>query len=142
MTLEFQHRVVTVGQTRDGDTYGFHCRILPDTIQSIVGRLLGFDCPESRRLLCRECGLRTSDYELAKAAETYNVAVAFLNGPGDLWCRREMKRDSFGRELVTVWHVIDGIETDLGTSLLDAGLATPWPTRWHEVFDPLRNRTY
>ena len=132
--LEYQHRVATVLNTKDGDTYGFACRLTPHVTEEIIGRLQGFDCPESRR--------PASDFEIGKAHEAYNLAVAFLNGPGDLWCRRELKRDSFGRELVTIWHVIDGLETDLGTSLLDAGLAVRWPTRWWQVYDPLRNRIY
>src|SRR5215207_4389900 len=126
VTLEFQHRISTVLKTIDGDTQGFAVRVLPDTVQTIVGRLLGFDCPESRR--------PASDYEIGKAAEAYNLAVAFLNGPGALWCRRELKRDSFGRELVDVWHVIDGIETHLGEALYDAGLATRWPVKWRHIY--------
>ena len=97
-------------------------------IEEIVGRLQGFDCPESRR--------PASDYEIAKSKEALALALDFLGSPGDLWCRREMKRDSLGRELVTIWHVLDGIETDLGTALHDAELATIWPTRWWQVYDP------
>lgn len=132
MTLEYQHRVATVLHTIDGDSYGFHLRVTPMITEEIEARLQGFDCPESRR--------PASSFEIGKAAEAYNLAVAFLNAPGDLWCRRELKRDSFGRELVTIWHLSGGLITDLGESLSDAGLAVRWPIRWWQTFDPQRNK--
>jgi endonuclease YncB( thermonuclease family) len=128
--VEFQQRVVTVKRTRDGDTYEVDVRLTPRITEAIVGRLQGFDCPESKR--------PASDFEIGKSHEALNIAIAFLNSPGALWCRRELKTDSFGRELVTLWHVVDEIQTDLGETLFGMGLATRWPTRWHEVYDPLR----
>jgi endonuclease YncB( thermonuclease family) len=130
--VEFQHRVVTVKRTRDGDTYGFDCRLTPKIIEDIVGRLQGFDCPESRR--------PASDFEIGKSHEALNVALEFLNSPGALWCRRELKTDSFGRELVTLWHVVDEIQTDLGETLFGMALATRWPMRWWQLYDPLRRQ--
>lgn len=133
MTLEYQHRVAVVRNTKDGDSYGIDWRVTPHIIESADTRLQGFDCPESRR--------PASPYEIGKAAEAYNLAVAFLNAPGDLWCRRELKREKYGRELVTIWHDYDGIATDLGEALFDAGLAVRWPTRWWQTFDPQRNKS-
>jgi endonuclease YncB( thermonuclease family) len=132
MTLEFQQRIATVKRSRDGDTHEFDVRLTPAVTEAIVGRLQGWDCPESRR--------PASDFEIGKSVETLNVAIAFLNSLGVLWCRRELKRDSFGRELVTVWHVIDEIQTDLGETLHGMGLATLWPVRWWQVYDPSRGR--
>jgi endonuclease YncB( thermonuclease family) len=130
MPLEFQQRVETVKRSRDGDTSEMDVRLTPRIREAIVGRLQGWDCPESKR--------PASDFEIGKSHEALNVALQFLNSPGALWCRRELKTDSFGRELVTLWHTIDEIQTDLGETLFGMGLATRWPKRWWQVFDPLR----
>jgi endonuclease YncB( thermonuclease family) len=130
MPLEYQQRVETVKRSRDGDTSEFDVRLTPRIREALVGRLQGWDCPESKR--------PASDYEIGKSHEALNIAIDFLNSPGALWCRRELKTDSFGRELVTLWHVVDEIQTDLAETLYGMGLATRWPQRWWQRYDPTR----
>jgi hypothetical protein len=49
--------------------------------------------------------------------------------------------DDFGRWLGHVWfETPDGHKTLLGEVLKAAGLATDWPMRWHEKYDPERNK--
>lgn len=128
MTSEFESIVTAVDRAKDGDTAAYTIRVAPRLREDLVGRILGVDCPESRR--------PASDYEIAQSKRALALTREFITGPGNLWSRREMKTDSFGRELVTLWHELDGIRTDLAQALVDAQLATWWPLRWWQAYDP------
>jgi endonuclease YncB( thermonuclease family) len=131
VTVEYCHIVTAVNKTKDGDTAAVTTRITPTLREDIVGRIAGIDCPETRR--------PASAFEIGKAGEALVMTRAFITGPGDLWCRR-VGEDDFGRALVYLWHELGSIITDLGQVLVDAGLATIWPTRWWQVYDPTGRR--
>lgn len=128
MTREFENVVVAVSHAKDGDTACYTIQLTPTLREDVIGRILGFDCPETRR--------PASDFERTSAKLALAFTRAFITGPGALWSRREMVRDAFGRDLVTLWHEVGEIRTDLGEALFDACLATRWPTKWYEVYDP------
>jgi endonuclease YncB( thermonuclease family) len=128
-TLPYVYRVVEVVKVTDGDTYwlrldvGFRQQILIDC------RLSGWDAPEM---------YRGSDYEKRQARVAQKVASDWLAAALDvgLWIRTEKDPDSFGRWLGVLW--VDGSDeagTDLGMVLATQGLASPWPTRWHDQYD-------
>jgi endonuclease YncB( thermonuclease family) len=135
-TLPYVYRVVAVEKVSDGDTYwlrldvGFRQQILIDC------RLDGYDCPEITK---------GSAFEKAEAkrARMYSAAwLASLPAYDDgLWIRTEKDPDSFGRWLGDLWYEGDNGQYHLGRALAGAQLATEWPTRWHEVYDPNRDRT-
>jgi len=141
VTLPFTYQVASVGRTRDGDTYEWTVRIAHDLLRETVARMYGYDTPETSRGKCGACGLYTSAGEKQRATMALALAREFITGPGDLWCRVDPDdpEDSFGRELVQVWHEIGDVATSLGQVLVDAHLATVWPIRWHHVYDPFRN---
>lgn len=141
MTRPYEYVVQRVTGTNDGDTSRFDLRATPDLLWSVTARLYGYDTPESRRTRCGTCRLYASAYELRMAIAALDWTKRFLSGEGQLWARVEEKTDSFGRQLTTVWHEVDDVRTSLGESLVDAGLASVWPTRWHEVHDPHRDRS-
>ena len=67
MTLEYQHRVDAVDRSRDGDTSEFTVRLTPRIREGLVGRLMGWDCPESRR--------PASDYEIRRSRDALAIAL-------------------------------------------------------------------
>ena len=125
-TREYVQRVTEVVRVVDGDTY--HLRVsLPFYLSAVITvRLDGFDCPEinSGTVAERNAG------QVAKS-----IAAGFLTQP-TLWVRTEKDPDNFGRWLGDVWSEdADGNQTHLGDTLRAQGLASIWPTRWHEEFE-------
>ena len=128
------YRITEVIKVTDGDTYwlrvdtGFRQTLLVNI------RLLGYDCPERHR---------GSDFEKTEAVRATSIATDFLAPtvptPGaSLWVRTEKDPDDFGRWLGDVWLESDGDqwpERHLGAELRSHGLASIWPTRWHDEFD-------
>ena len=129
------YRLAPITLTLDGDSFKLSLNITPDTDRRYYCRLRGYDTPEKRR--------PASAYEMRMSFLALEHTRAFLTGPGVVWCHLTGNQ-TLGRELVDVWHEVAGsegpIRTDLGESLLDAGLATRWPQRWHEVWDVNRDR--
>jgi endonuclease YncB( thermonuclease family) len=128
-TLPYVQRITDVVRVVDGDTY--HLQVsLPFYLQAVITvRLDGFDCPE----------LNGGDaYEKQKGQEAKALAVEFLTlQDAILWVRTEKDPDSFGRWLGDIWSEdVDGNQQHLGDVLRAAGLASVWPTRWHQEFEP------
>ena len=129
---QYVYRVTEVVKVTDGDTYwikvdvGFRATVLVNI------RLDGYDCPE------RNSG---SLFEKNSAATATAFASLWLRdalGTG-LWVRTEKDPDNFGRWLGDVWVEYDGDqwpERHLGAELRAQGLASIWPTRWRQEFDP------
>ena len=130
-TEPYLYRVHQLTGSLDGDSFRLLLDVTPDTDRRYYTRPQGFDTPEKRK--------PASAYEIREAFRAQAAAREFLLGPGQLWCRLTGKQ-TFNRDLVDLFHEIDGIRTDLAEHLLDAGLATRWPTRWYQVYDPERNR--
>lgn len=139
--MRYTNPVLNTFIPKDGDTFGLAIGLSGTISENIVARLNGWDCPELKRRKCGTCGLYASPYEIRKATEAWQLTNDFIYSQGQLSSIREERRDAFGRELVELHHEIDGIVTDLGFALMDANLATSWPNRWHERFDPDRNKT-
>jgi endonuclease YncB( thermonuclease family) len=126
--------VVEVLRVVDGDTCWL--RIDPGyrALLLINVRLLGFDCPERHK---------GSDHEKAEALRATSVATEFLapvvpDLASTLWVRTEKDPDDFGRWLGDVWRESDTVDwptRHLGDVLRSQGLASVWPTRWHDEFD-------
>lgn len=129
-TREYVYRIAAVEKVTDGDTFwlrldvGFREALLVDC------RLDGWDAPETNR---------GSDYEKQQAQVAKQVTADFLtNVPAGavLWVATEKDPDDFGRWLGDVWQETpDGTKTHLGDVLAAQQLASPWPTRWHEMYD-------
>jgi endonuclease YncB( thermonuclease family) len=128
-TQPFVYQVADVLRIVDGDTFWLYCSVGFHETVLVDVRLLGFDCPEKNS---------GDDYEKQQAAKATAVTVEFLTtAPGVLWVRTEKDPDSFGRWLGEVWREADdGTRTLLGDVLRAEGLASIWPTRWHEEFEP------
>jgi len=129
MNQEYIYRVERIEKITDGDTYWFHLDVGFRQSQLTEIRLLGYDCPER---------YHGSPYERQQGAEAARVATEWLTAQTGLWVRTEKDPDSFGRWLGDIWND-DG--EYLREVLVGAKLATIWPIRWHEVYDPQRNRT-
>lgn len=127
-TLDYVFRVQEVDKVVDGDTYrlrvsvGFHLTAL------ITVRLDGWDCPELHGPTARE---------RAAAIAARDVAAAWLQAhTGTLFVHTEPDPDSFGRWLGDLWTDLDDRSVvHLGDALARLELATPWPTRWRDVYD-------
>lgn len=129
MRLPYIFKISGVLRVVDGDTahlelaLGFHASLV------VTIRLLGYDTPEKNKGSLHE----RNQSKIAQA-----VTERFLGQPtGQLWVRTEVDPDNFGRYLGDIWQeAADGTESHLGALLERRGLATVWPTRWFEVYDP------
>lgn len=139
--MRYTNPVLSTFRAKDGDTFGLTIGHSSTLTEKLVARINGYDCPETRRTKCSTCELYASLYEIGQAAKATELTIEFITSLGQLTSIREDKRDNFGRDLIQLHHEFDGIITDLGTALHDAELATVWPTRWHEVYDPKRDGT-
>jgi endonuclease YncB( thermonuclease family) len=129
----YDYRVSAVSRVVDGDTYdlvlrqpipfdfGFYIKVNPEATVRV--RLLGWDTPETRSgsAFERSCAATATALAMSWWAERRSVA----------WVHTE-KADDFGRWLGRVWCDDD---SELGEVLAGEGLATPWPTRWRDVYD-------
>lgn len=133
MTASREHvyRIAQVVRVVDGDTLWARVDVGFRFLALVNLRLAGIDCPETHK---------GSAYERAKAAEAKALALAFLAGHGWLWAATEPDPDDFGRWLADVWAETptgaEPVVEHLADQLLAAGLATRWPTRWRDVYDP------
>jgi endonuclease YncB( thermonuclease family) len=127
-TREYIYPVVEVVKVTDGDTFWLRLDVGFRGLLLIDCRLDGFDCPEVSR---------GTDFEKQQGGQATKVTAGFLtSAPGALWVRTEKDPDDFGRWLGEVWRETDdGTMTYLGDVLRDQGLASIWPTRWHDEFD-------
>lgn len=125
---QYVYRVARVEKVTDGDTFWLHLDIGFRETLLIDCRLDGWDCPETNR---------GSDYEKQQAKAATALTTDFLTNPAaPLWVRTEKDPDDFGRWLGDVWQETgDGTQTHLGDVLAAQQLASPWPTRWHEMYD-------
>lgn len=126
----YDYRVAEVVKVTDGDTYwlrldvGFRALVLVDV------RLNGYDCPESNR---------GSTFERERARAARELAAGFLDAgilADDLRVVTAHDPDDFGRWLGDVYRTGVDVNSHLGELLLNAELATVWPTRWRERYDP------
>jgi endonuclease YncB( thermonuclease family) len=127
-TQQYVFKINSILKVTDGDTFWAYCNVGFRETKLIEVRLLGFDAPEK---------YRGDAYEKEQAAKATEVTTEFLtNAPGVLWVRTEEDPDDFGRWLGEVWwETDDGTQTYLGDVLRDQGLASIWPTRWHEEYE-------
>lgn len=131
-TLEHVHKVIEVVKIDDGDTYWL--RIDADFHLSGVFdvRLDYRDAPELHR---------GDAYERAQAVVATTVATEwFTQHAGNIFVQTEKidskEEDDFGRWKGTIWADLpDGTQEYLGDVLRSKGLASIWPTRWHEEFE-------
>jgi endonuclease YncB( thermonuclease family) len=127
----YVYPVTEVVKVSDGDTYWFRVDVGFRENLLINCRLNGYDCPEKRS---------GSYYEKQQAIVATKVATDFLEEGvrlSDLWVETLPDPDDFGRWLGTVWRESETVvATTLGNLLRRAGLASLWPQRWHEEFDP------
>lgn len=123
MTAQYIYRVTEVVKVTDGDTYWFRLDVGFRGTLLVNIRLSGWDCPERHK---------GSAFERAQAAVATEAAQRYLEAPGGLWVQTQPDPDDFGRWLGDVWNESG---THLGDYLAALELATPWPTRWHEVYD-------
>lgn len=131
-TQDYVYRVTEVTRVVDGDTYWLRLDVGFRQEQLTEIRLYGVDCPERHR---------GSVFEKAEAKRATQEAEEWLAGAharGVLWVRTHKDPDDFGRWLGEVWADNDTVPEGremLGDYLKDIGLATTWPTRWHDVYD-------
>lgn len=112
----------------DGDTYDFKVDVGFHGVFAHRFRLFGYDTPEMRK---------GSPFERERGAAARDLATTWFGEVGAEIYVRTHKADSFGRWLADVHDGRDGEVGDhLGDVLAAADLATSWPTRWREVFDP------
>lgn len=142
MERQYVYRVVEILKITDGDTYWVYVDVGFRETKLIEVRLNGYDTPESaprsekyvkRGLDVMEAAARQA-IERDRAAQAKALANAYLVSAlqrDDLWVKT-YKADDFGRWLADVWT--EGTTT-LGEQLHSAGLASVWPTRWHEGFN-------
>lgn len=127
-TFPYVYKVTEVVKVTDGDTYwlrldvGFRQWILIDC------RLDGWDAPEMNR---------GSVYEKAQARVARQFAADWLTVALEdgLWIRTQKDPDDFGRWLGDLWTEDSDGEHHLGPALAEQGLASAWPTRWHDIYD-------
>jgi micrococcal nuclease len=134
-TAPYVYRVANVVRVVDGDTYDLALDVGFRVLMTLRIRLLGYDCPESRKGSAFERGAASS----AKAeAAAWFASVDLAPAGGVLWVRTEKDPDDFGRWLGEVWMEDDrgGRPTLLGNWLRSLSLASVWPKRWREEFDP------
>lgn len=128
-TQDYTYRVTKVERVVDGDTFWLRLDVGFRQEQLTEIRLYGVDCPERRR---------GSEFEKSEARRATEVSLEWLidaASEGNLWVRTHRDPDDFGRWLGEVWQD-DGVgERYLSEHLKEEGLASIWPTRWHEVFD-------
>lgn len=132
MSASYTHPIAEVVRVVDGDTYwlkvdidiGFRVHVFP----LVNIRLLGWDCPEAHQ---------GSPFERSRAVAARHAAATFLAGNPHLKVATEPDVDNFGRWLGRIFDATPGRQADLGNSLASVGLATPWPTRWRQIYDPL-----
>lgn len=134
MTQQYVYRVARVERVVDGDSYWLHLDTGFRNTLLVNVRLLGYDCPEARQ---------GSLFERRQGASATRHASGWLSDDDlapPVWCRTEKDPDSFGRWLGALWIEDESGEHHLGDYLLSLGLATTWPTRWHEIHDPGRDK--
>jgi endonuclease YncB( thermonuclease family) len=140
-TAPYVYRIASVLRVVDGDSFWAYVDVGFYETKLINIRLMGVDCPEKRQ---------GSPFERRKAAEAArftgqwlaDVDEAFdLIGAESYWVRTEKDPDNFGRWLGEVWREDENAAPRYLTgALVAAQFAVRWPTRWHEVYDPERNK--
>ena len=126
-TQQYVYRIVKVVKVTDGDTYWFELDVGFRMTALVNIRLSGWDCPERTK---------GSLYERQQAKYATGYADAWLLTAKTLWVQTQPDPDDFGRWLGIIWtEAADGTPSYLGNYLAGLQLATPWPTRWREVYD-------
>jgi endonuclease YncB( thermonuclease family) len=120
----YDYAVSEVVKVTDGDTYWFRLDVGFRETLLVNVRLDGFDAPE----------LNSGDtYERQKGAEAKAVAAQWFGDHyGLVRVATKPDPDSFGRWLGQVYAG----DSLLGDVLRAEGLASIWPTRWHQEFEP------
>jgi endonuclease YncB( thermonuclease family) len=132
-TAPYVYRIASVLRVVDGDSFWAYCDVGFYETKLINVRLMGVDCPEKRQ---------GSAFERRTAFNAQQFTALWLT-PREgvsLWVRTEKDPDNFGRWLGDVWGENGESAQNLGSALIIAHLATEYPTRWHEVYDPERNK--
>ena len=131
MNRTYTFPAIRVEKITDGDTYWLHLDtgFRQTTLAHL--RLNQWDTPELRR---------GSEFEKSEARRATEAASDFITEAVTaeaLWVRTYKDPDSFGRWLADIHRINDDMITiDLGQYLHEQDLATRWPTRWREIYDP------
>ena len=121
----YVYKISSIERIVDGDTYDLHVDVGFHATFASRFRLRGWDTPELRR---------GSEFEKQSAVSATRFVERWFEVERlDQYRIRTHKSDSFGRWLCDIWR--SGSTSDLGEALHRADLATPWPTRWRDVFD-------
>lgn len=134
---EYNYRVPHTERVLDGDTLWAVLDLGFRMTATLPIRLYPWDCPE----------LRSSDaspFEKRQAKRARELAIDWLltvpySEDDTLWVTTEKDPESFGRWLGDFWFATAPLLT-LGTALFNSDLATRWPVRWHDTYDPKRDR--
>ena len=124
MTDRYRFPLVRVEKVTDGDTFWLHVDVGFRTTVLAHCRLAEVDTPELFR--------PKSEAELDAARRARDVVADWLAEADGVVVATEPDPDSFGRWLA---RLTDAGGVSLADVLLDAELATRWPTRWREVYD-------
>lgn len=132
-TLEYVQRVEAFRDDlyHDGDSFYLVTRIPFHLTATINARLAGFDCPELRKGTAyeREQGKIARDVSARWISTVLTTARVFV--------RTEPIEDDFGRWLGDLWAEWEnGTTARLGDVLRDGELASIWPRKWRDEFDP------
>lgn len=139
---DFTRKVHRVTKVTDGDTLVAEIDLGYRISATLPIRLYPWDAPETKATTCPECHLKASTYEKQQAQRAKNMVQTWLDfAPKQLWLSSHGSDPDgeYGRWLGDLWFEDPKLAT-LGEALFAAGLATQWPTRWHEVHDPDRDR--
>jgi endonuclease YncB( thermonuclease family) len=131
-TIEHNYIVNSVLRVVDGDTYwvkvdtGFRQELL------IEVRAADLDTPEKNK---------GSEFERSQARLAQEFVSEFFSDAHRrgrrLWIHTEKDPDNFGRWLGDIWwEDLRGEQEHLSNALIAVSLATVYPTRWYEVYDP------
>lgn len=142
MKPEYNYRAELV-RVLDGDTVVARLDLGFRLSATLEIRLYPWDSPEKRVTTCPRCHLKTSPYELAQAKLATELTHKWFDYPigEELWVTTQKDPEVYGRWLGDFWFDSPYTAT-LGLALEQADLATTWPMRWHEEFDPGRNRQH
>lgn len=125
-TKQYAYRPKAIEKVTDGDTFWLHLDVGFRGSLLVCIRLDGYDCPELHS---------TSQAERDAALRAKEVTAKFLtDNLQTIWVQTEKDPDNFGRWLGDVYSEVGETVTALGDVLKEQGLATVWPTRWHEQY--------
>lgn len=123
----YDYAVTEVVKVTDGDTYWFRVDVGFRESLLVNVRLDGFDAPETN-------SGDTTERNAGAVARSL-AAQFFTDHAGKVRVATKPDPDSFGRWLGQVYATTDTGDVFLGDVLRAQGLASIWPTRWHQEFE-------